>query len=263
MPVISLTTDFGTREGYHAVMKGVIYGICPKAKIVDITHDIQPQNLFETAFILEINVFYFPKDTVHIVVVDPGVGTARRPIAGRIGSQRFVTPDNGVLTRLLLRAEREGLDVEFVHTDQPGYWLEDLSSTFHGRDLFSPIGAHLTNGVPLGSLGTPISDPVRLPMNHPQPAHDGVNGEVIHIDHFGNAITNITAADIAHLGEIQVQLCGETISGMVNTFGDRPPGSLLALWDSSKYLMLSEFGGLKQIHPQVGDLVQIRSIFLR
>jgi hypothetical protein len=260
MSLITLTTDFGTREGYPAAMKGVIYNIAPEAKIVDITHNIQPQNIYEAAFILEINVFYFPKDTVHIVVVDPGVGTARRPIAGRIGSQRFVAPDNGVLTRLLLRAERENWPVEFVHIDRPKYWLADLSSTFHGRDLFAPVGAQLTNDVTLAELGTPITSLERLRMAQPQETAEGVTGEVIHIDHFGNAITNITAQDISHLGEVQVSLCGKTVSGLVRTFSEHPAGTLLALWDSSKYLMVSEYGGLKQIQPKLGNPVQVRSI---
>ncbi len=260
MSLITLTTDFGEREGYHAVMKGVIYGIAPDVKIVDISHAISPQDLYEAAFILEINAFYFPAETVHVVVVDPGVGTARRPLAGRIGSQFFVAPDNGVLTRVLLYAERENLPMTFVHLDQERYWLDDLSSTFHGRDLFAPAGAHLASGVPLKQLGVPVIDLVRLPMHLPQRGAESVTGEVIHIDHFGNAITNITAADIAHLGGVQVSLCGRSTRGLVKTFGDRPAGSLLALWDSSRYLMVSEYGGLKQIQPEVGDAVVVSSL---
>ncbi len=260
MTLITLTTDFGEREGYPAAMKGVIYGIAPDAKIVDITHAISPQNLHQAAFVLEINTFFFPAYTVHIVVVDPGVGTARRPLAGRIGSQFFIAPDNGVLTRVLLYAERENLPMAFVHLDQERYWLNDLSSTFHGRDLFAPAGAHLASGVPLTQMGTPISDLLRLPMHQPQRGMDAVTGEVIHIDHFGNAITNITAADMAHLGEVQVSLCGHSVNGIVKTFKDRPEGELLALWDSSRYLMVSEFGGLKQIQPTVGDSVIVRPV---
>jgi S-adenosylmethionine hydrolase len=211
--LITLTTDFGSREGYPAAMKGVIYTIAPEARIVDITHEIRPQDLYETAFILEINVFYFPVSTVHVVVVDPGVGSARRAVAGQIGSQYFVAPDNGVLTRLLLRAERENWPVEFVHADQPAYWREDVSATFHGRDIFAPLGAHMAAGVPLNALGSPVHDMVRLPLRAPEAIPHGVRGEVIHIDHFGNAITNLTPAEVVPLGQgVQVELCGKTVT---------------------------------------------------
>ena len=255
--LITLTTDFGNREGYPAAMKGMIYTLAPEARIVDITHEIRPQNLYEAAFILEINVFFFPPGTVHVVVVDPGVGTDRRPLVGRIGEQTIVAPDNGVITRLLLRAEREGWKTAFVHADKPAYWRGEISSTFHGRDIFAPLGAHLAAGVPMKALGRPILNPIRLPVQNPQRTSDGVRGEVIHVDHFGNAITNLRAEDLAGLEDVQVQAFGQTIDGLVRTFSDRPKGSLLALWDSSGYLMVSEFGGLKQIQPQVGDEVLV------
>jgi S-adenosylmethionine hydrolase len=253
MTVITLTTDFGTSEGYHGVMKGVIYNISPQAKIVDLTHAIPAQDLYAAAFILEINVFYFPEDSIHVVVVDPGVGTERRAIAGRIGDQYFVAPDNGVLTRVLMRAEREEWKTTFVTLDRPSYWLEDVSSTFHGRDIFAPVGAHLSNGERLEAMGTPVNDLVQLPVSSPVKNAQGVNGEVIYIDHFGNAITNIRHEDIADLSEIKIQVGGQMIDGLAKTFGDQPHGTLLALWDSSKYLMVSEFGGLKQIDVKVGD----------
>lgn len=258
--LITLTTDFGSREGYPAAMKGVIFGIVPEAKIVDITHEIEPQNLAEAAFILEINAFHFPADTVHIAVVDPGVGSERRPLVGRIGSQRFVVPDNGVISRLLLCAEREGWPVELFHADRPQYWRDEISATFHGRDIFAPLGAHLASGVALEELGTQVDDPLRMLINTPAPFPGSVRGEVIHIDHFGNAITNIRSEDIAGLGEVQIRLGGRKVHGLVNTFSDRPPGTLLALWDSSGYLMVSEYGGLQQIWPLVGDEVLVLSV---
>ncbi|MCJ7622947.1 MAG: SAM-dependent chlorinase/fluorinase [Anaerolineaceae bacterium] len=260
MPIITLTTDFGMREGYHAVMKGVIYGIIPDVKIVDISHDIHPQDIHEAAFILEINVFYFPAKTVHVVVVDPGVGTERRPIAVQIGSQLFVAPDNGVLTRVLMCAERENWPVQCVYIDKPEYWLEDISTTFHGRDIFAPTGAHLAAGVPLEAIGTPIKDLIRLEMHPPKRTKVSLVGEVIHIDHFGNAITNIRAHDIAHLGDVSISLCGQRITGLSRTFGDAAHGTLLAVWDSSEYLMVSEYGGLKGISPERGDQVLVENL---
>ena len=257
MPLITLTTDFGTKEGYPAAMKGVIYTLLPDARIVDITHDIQPQNLYEAAFVLEINAFFFPPETVHIVVVDPGVGTARRAAAGRVGDQFFVGPDNGVLTRVLLHAERENLPYEFVQAENPAYWRSQVSSTFHGRDIFAPLGAHLARGIALDALGPPLRDLVRLPMQMPQRGDNCVTGEVIHIDHFGNAITNLRAADLAGLGDIRVSAAGKTIRGLSATFSGQPAGTLLALWDSSGYLMISEYGGLQQIKLKVGDEVSV------
>lgn len=257
--LITLTTDFGNREGYPAAMKGVIYTIAPEAKIVDITHEIQPQNLYEAAFILEINVFFFPPGTVHIVVVDPGVGTERRPLVGRIGDQYLVAPDNGVITRLLLRSGREGWPTAFMHADQPEYWRSGISATFHGRDIFAPLGAHLAAGVPLEALGSLIQDPIRLPLQIPERTPDGVCGEIIHIDHFGNAISNLRAGDLPRGENLQVILCGQAIHGLSRTFSDHASGELLALWDSSGYLMVSEFGGLKQIQPQVGEPICVRA----
>jgi S-adenosylmethionine hydrolase len=258
LTVITLTTDFGTSEGYHSVMKGVIYNIAPQVKIVDMTHAIPPQNLYAAAFVLEINVFYFPEDSIHVVVVDPGVGTERRAVAGRIGDQYFVAPDNGVLTRVLLRAGREGWSTEFVTLDRPSLWLEDISSTFHGRDIFAPVAAHLANGERLEAMGTPLKDLVHLPIALPVKNEEGVKGEVIYIDHFGNAITNFRREDIEQLNEVKVHVAERVIDGMAKTFGDEPHGTLLALWDSSKYLMVSEFGGLKQIDVKVGDPVVVK-----
>jgi len=257
MTLITLTTDFGTSEGYHGVMKGVIYNIAPMVKIVDLTHAIPAQDLYAAAFILEINVLYFPEDSIHVVVVDPGVGTERRAIAGRIGDQYFVAPDNGVLTRVLLRAEREDRKTTFVTLDRPSYWLEDVSSTFHGRDIFAPVGAHLANGERLEAMGTPLNELVHLPISYPVRNAEGVSGEVIYIDHFGNAITNIRREDIAHLGHARVRTGEHVIDGLVKTFGDQPHGVLLALWDSSKYLMVSEYGGLKQISVKVRDPIMV------
>ena len=163
MAFITLTTDFGTEDGNVGVMKGVIWGIAPKAQIADISHLVSPQNIHMAAFILNRHVYYFPEGTIHIVVVDPGVGTERRPIAAQIGPQRFVGPDNGVFTPMYKRAEKEGWPVKIVHTNKPKYWGDKISDIFHGRDIFSPVGAHLAAGVPLEALGTEIDDPIQIP----------------------------------------------------------------------------------------------------
>lgn len=271
MTIISLMTDFGLKDGNVGVMKGIIWGICPEAQIADLSHTIQPQNVREAALILFRSAPYFPKDTVHVVVVDPGVGTARRPIATQIGPQRFVCPDNGVLTMVLEHAEKENWPVEIVHLDKPQYWLPEVSHVFHGRDIFAPSAAHLARGVPLRDLGTPITDPVRLGLPKPQRTARGWRGEVIHIDHFGNIASNIRtehlgkslvvgqSPTIADKHEITVELCGIQIHGMLDTFGERPAGELVALMGSTGNLIVSVVNGsaAARLNAKVSDTVEV------
>ena len=267
MTNITLTTDFGSRQGSDAVMHGAIYRIAPDAVITDLSHHISPQNVREAAFVVNNSAFFFPEGTVHVVVVDPGVGTRRRAIACRIGPQYFVAPDNGVLSACIRRAAEEGWLVEFVDLDKPEFWLDDVTMTFHGRDLFAPVAAHLAVGVSLNDLGTPLDDPITIPLWRSQRNEDdSVTGEVIYVDDFGNAICSVLPDEIAHLDVpdgIQVELCGAVIEGMVTTFGDSEYDSdtLIALWDSSGYLLVSENNGTggRVIHPSPGDAVTVRT----
>ena len=268
MTCITLTTDFGTRQGSDAVLHGAIYGIAPDAVITDLSHHITPQDIREANFVVNNSAFFFPAGTVHVIVVDPGVGTERKPIAARIGDHYFVAPDNGVLTACLERARDEGWSSEFVHLDRPEYWLENVTMTFHGRDLFSPVGAHLAAGVPLADLGTPFDDPIRIPLWGAERHSDGsVTGEVIYIDDFGNTICSILPEEIAHLpvpDGVEVDICGARIKGMVSTFGDSEydTDTLIALWDSSGYLLVSENNGTggKVIKPGPRDPVTVRKL---
>jgi S-adenosylmethionine hydrolase len=267
MTNITLTTDFGTRQGSDAVLHGAIYGIAPDAVITDLSHHITPQDIREANFVVSNSAFFFPAGTVHVIVVDPGVGTDRRPIAARIGDHYFVAPDNGVLTACLDRARRDGWSTEFVDLDRTEYWLENVTMTFHGRDLFAPVGAHLAAGVPLSDLGTSFDDPIEIPLWGAEQHDDGsVTGEVIYIDDFGNAICSILPEEIAHLlvpDGVEVDICGARIKGMVSTFGDSEYDSdtLIALWDSSGYLLVSENNGTggKVIKPKPRDLVTVRT----
>lgn len=263
MPVITLITDFGIKDGNVGVMKGVIWGICPTAQISDLSHMIQAQNIREAAYIFARSVPYFPKDSIHIVVVDPGVGTKRRPMAAKIGDWFYVGPDNGTITGLLQRAEQERWQTEFVELDRNKYWLPKVSFVFHGRDIFSPIAAHLANGVPLRELGTPFTDPVQLELPKPEETKDGWRGEVIQIDHFGNISSNIRAE---HLGEairqkekILVHLNGMEIKGLVNTFGERPVGELIALLGSTGNLGISVVNGnaAAKFGVKIGDEILV------
>lgn len=263
MTVVSLMTDFGIKDGNVGVMKGVIWGIAPDAQISDLSHVIQPQNIREAALILARSAPYFPPDSVHVVVVDPGVGTARRPLAAKIGSQYYVGPDNGSITLLLERAEKEGWSCEFVHLDKPKFWLGNISHVFHGRDIFAPVAGHLASGVPLAELGTRIVDPVRLALPKPEQIANGWRGEIIHIDHFGNLASNIRVENLSsaltHMDGCNVSLAGETIKGLVNTFGERQPDDLVALLGSTGNLIVSVVNGsaAARLSVKVGDSIEI------
>ena len=259
---ITLLTDFGTTEGEHTVIKGVIWRILPGASIADLSHDISPQNIREAALVLERTAHYFPAETVHVVVVDPGVGTERRAIAARFGDQFFVGPDNGVCTPLLERAERaerENSPIEIVHLNKPEYWLDDVSDIFHGRDVFAPCGGHLAKGVPLAKLGSPITEVVRYHVPRPIFKGDVLHGEVMHIDHYGNIIANMRRDDIEPMRPVDVWLSGCQIGGLARTFGERAPGGLLALYSPMYYLMIAVTNGnaAAELGARVGDPVQV------
>jgi len=263
MPVISLLTDFGLKDGNVGVMKGVIWRICPQAQIADLSHLISPQNIAEAALVLFRAMPYFPPFSVHVAVVDPGVGTARRPMAARIGDQYYVGPDNGTLTLCLARAERLGQAVMCIHLNKPQYWLEDVSHVFHGRDIFAPVAGHLAAGVQLEALGVSFSDPVLLPLPRPERTPLGWRGEIIHIDHFGNVSSNLRIEDLPnvlkHKEKVTVRVGGLEIHGLVNTFGDRQPGEAVALFGSTGNLLVCVVNGsaAERLNLKIGDPLEI------
>jgi S-adenosylmethionine hydrolase len=261
MKFITLLTDFGLRDGYPGVMRGVIYRIAPDAQIADISHTIRPQNIREGSLTWNHSYAYFPEGTVHVGVVDPGVGTQRRPIAARLGNYFFVCPDNGLITPMLETAEKTGAPVEIVHLNQPRFWLPQVSNVFHGRDIFSPVAAHLANGVALKDLGDPIHDAVRQPIPQPQATGSGWRGEIISIDHFGNLRTNLESEQLQNLRDIRVRIAGKEIHGLVRTFGDRAPGELVALIDSDNDLAISIVNGdaAQEIGVDIGAPVEVIS----
>ncbi len=259
MPTITLMTDFGIRDGNVGVMKGVIWNICPEAQIADLSHMIGPQNIQEAAFTLSRSAPYFPKGTIHVVVVDPGVGTGRRPMAARIGDAFFVLPDNGVLTMLLDRATAQKQSIECVELKDPKYRLPVVSHVFHGRDIFAPAGGHLAAGVPMSALGPAFTDPVKIDLPKPVRSPQGLRGEVIHNDHFGNIISNIRVEDLAEAlarkEGITVRLGQTEIRGLVDTFGERPVGQVIALLGSTGNLIVSVVNGsaAQKLGARVGD----------
>ncbi len=262
MSVITLLTDFGANDGYVGVMKGVIWSIAPQAQIADLTHEIPPQDVLTGAITLERCVPFFPPGTVHVAVVDPGVGTHRRSIAALIERQYFVGPDNGLATLLIESAERQGAEITVVNLDKPAYWLNKISTTFHGRDIFAPVGAHLANGVPVGSIGSLIHDPHRISIPTPDAIEAGWRGQIVRIDHFGNCATNLERHHIAKTGRIQVKIKGRIITDMVKSFGERSSGELAAMINSDDRLEIAVVNGSASqlLNARVGDRVEITSL---
>jgi S-adenosylmethionine hydrolase len=252
MTIITLLTDFGLKDGYVGVMKGVIWGIAPQVQIADITHQIHPQNVPEGALALGRVAPYFPAGTIHTAVVDPGVGTQRRPIAARLGEQFFVGPDNGLCTVLVEQARQSEAEVQFIQLDQPQYWLQEISKVFHGRDIFSPAAAHLANGVPLAELGSPLQDPHLLEFPQPQRVRAGWRGQVILVDNFGNLSTNLTHQHLTGIAPALVRIAGRQIHGLVNTFGDAQPGELVAMFGEADDLTVSIVNGSAAAALSVG-----------
>ena len=259
MTVITLTTDFGTGDHEAGVLKGVIWTIAPLVQIADLSHDIKPHDILEAALLLWRAAPYFPDGTIHVTVIDPGVGTPRRGIAAHLGSQYFVGPDNGLLSLLMVRAEGDNDKLSFVHLDKSKYWLPEVSNVFHGRDIFAPIAAHLASGTPLSSLGTSINDPVRIEIPMPARISKGWLGQVIHIDHFGNLSTNLNVRHLNPTKEVTVKIKGEQIAGLVSTFGERPIGTLVALLDSSGSIAISVVNGnaAQVLNAGVGDEIEV------
>ena len=187
MSVITLTTDFGTRDWFVGTMKGVIASIAPRSTVVDLTHDLPPGDIRGGAFALAASHRFFPKGTIHVAVVDPGVGSRRKAIAVQTAKGVFVGPDNGVLSWALAKEK-----IRAIHAlENEAYFLQPVSRTFHGRDIFAPVAAHLSRGVPIQKLGPALKDFVRLDWPEPRVRRGGFEGEVVYIDRFGNAITNL------------------------------------------------------------------------
>jgi S-adenosyl-L-methionine hydrolase (adenosine-forming) len=257
--IITLTTDFGVRDGFAAIMKGVIYGIAPNVKIVDISHSIAPQGIREGAHTLSRAVPFFPQGTIHIYVVDPGVGTKRRPLAARLGEYCFVGPDNGLLTPIIKAAERNKQSIEFVQLDNPNFWLPKISRTFHGRDIFSPVGAHIANGISLRMVGTPFNDPVRMELTHPEKTNSGWISHITVIDIFGNLTTDLPASALQSQTDILFRLRGAEVEGITESYGHKQPGELIAVIDSEDYIEIAVVNGAaaQKLGAKVGDVVEV------
>ncbi len=244
--IITLITDYGLRDSFAASVKGVILRINPQATIVDISHEIAPQDIWEAAFALKTAYTYFPKGTVHLSVVDPGVGSGRRPIIAVTESYYFVGPDNGIFS--LIYAEAERLRVHQITASH--YYLPSPGPTFHGRDIFAPVAAWLAKGIPSGNFGEEITDFVKLNVPVPKKGQGTVEGHVIHIDRFGNIITNITYKDIQSIApegadpaalSVVVSIAGKEVKGIKKFYAENAPSEPGAIINSSGYLEVFAF----------------------
>jgi len=261
LTVISLLTDFGDRDAFVGIMKGVIWKIAPQVQIADLTHWIEPQNVMHAALILGQAYAYFPEGSVHVAVVDPGVGTQRKAIAARIGKFFFVAPDNGLLTLPLERSEKLGEPIHAVELNEPRFWLPTVSNSFHGRDIFAPCAAHLATGVPLDEMGSRLDsrELVRVAIPKPQPIKNGWQAQILMVDVFGNLISNLTVDDLGGQAVRSVRIAGVSIERFTRTFGEAPPGYLISMFDSSGYLSVCVVNGnaQKQLNVRVGEPLEV------
>ena len=235
---VTLTTDFGTSDHFVGVMKGVILSICPDAAIVDISHDIQPFGIAQGAFLIAQAWRWFPAGTVHVVIVDPGVGSARRPVLMEAAGHRFIAPDNGVLA--MVANEVEGVVVREITNRK--LWLPEVSRTFHGRDIFAPSAAHLAAGRRPSSVGSAINDYHKSDFYRPQRTGRRIwTGAVLHADRFGNLITNFHLRDYPELRKRPFTLTAGTavIEALLGTYADASLGEIFALEGSSGYVEIS------------------------
>ena len=256
--LITLTTDFGYGSSYVAVMKGVILSINPAAEVVDIAHNVPPQDILRGALLLVEASHWFPAGTIHVAVVDPGVGSERRLLYARVGDQVYVAPDNGLLNPLA----RQRQPSTIIALENREFWLPEISSTFHGRDILAPVAAQLSLGLEPERLGPRIDSIVELSWPEPSVIENKILGEVLSIDGFGNLITNIRGHLLLRRGTataFRVACEGHSTENFVRTYADRPPGTLVALIGSSGLLELAIVAGSAANHLDAhnGSLVEV------
>jgi S-adenosylmethionine hydrolase len=256
--IVTLTTDFGTAGPYVAALKGVLLDLAPNVQLVDVCHTISPQNILEGGFVLAGIVDVFPKGTVHLAVIDPGVGTERRLIAAKVADAWFVVPDNGLLTGVARGRELSGI----WELTNPALQRSVVSATFHGRDILAPAAAHLTRGGDPAQLGPRRTGFITLRNFEPNADGQGFAGEVIFRDAFGNLITNINVDHIRDTPRDSwaIEIAGECIQGILRTYGDRPSGTLIALVGSSGWVEVAVVNGdaARQLTAGAGTTVWIR-----
>lgn len=252
--VIALLTDFGTRDYFVGAMKGAILSIAPKASIIDITHDIEPQDIRGAALTFAACYQDFPQGTVFVVVVDPGVGSNRRAIAATSGGYHFVAPDNGVLSFVLAKNAR------LYELTNRKYFAREVSNTFHGRDIFAPVAGHLSSGISPSECGPEIDDPVLFEFPRPFRISDKVfSAEIIHIDHFGNLLTNLTPADLPT--EFHIEMKGVTIERNLGYYAEAKSDEPFSILGSAGFLeiVVNQRSAKEHFSAQVGDKLIVQT----
>ncbi len=248
--IITLLSDFGLEDPYVGQMKGVIFGIHPPARVVDLTHAVAPGDIHQGAWIIAESHRFFTPGTVHVAVVDPGVGSARRPLVEVTSSHLFVAPDNGLLWPILAREPGARL----IHIRNPAYLRDEVSHTFHGRDVFAPVAAHLARGLPPETLGPPLDDPVKIRLSEPRRRGPALCGIITRVDRFGNLITNLSRQQLEAFlqGSTPVFQAGQfRVQGIHKTYSDVPPGRPVALIGSSGTLELAVNQGRADERPEL------------
>jgi len=256
--IITLTTDFGVGSPYVAQMKGVILSINTDVSLVDITHEIAPQDVRSAAQVLDEACRWFPEGTIHVAVVDPGVGTERPLVCASLGCQHFIAPDNGLLSLVLRGAD----PIRIIRLADRRYWRKEVSSTFHGRDILAPVAAYLSRGVSPDAFGPRHDQLVSLDFSCPVRTSHSITGKITSIDSFGNLISNIDSSMLpgdALRASVRVRLGSHEVQGLVSTYGNGTPGSLVALIGSAGRLEIAVVGGdaAQQLHARVGDEVLV------
>jgi len=267
--VITLLTDFGLADPYVGVMRGVILGIDPEATTVDLTHDVTPQDILQGAFLLGTSWHYFPPGTIHIAVVDPGVGTERRALLVQGPEHAFLAPDNGLLSFVLPEQEVNGpLFQPYIGPVPPGfkayaltnprYWRHPVSATFHGRDIFAPAAAHLSLGISPSELGEPVHSLTRLAVPVAEWQGNALAGYVLHIDRFGNVVTNITEALLGHERQaLAIEIGGRRVEGLSATYAAREGLSALIGSHGNLEIVVKNGSAAQLLGVKVGDELQI------
>ncbi len=258
-PVITLLTDFGTADYFVAAVKGVILTANPRVLLVDITHDVEPQNIEEGAFTLLACYRDFPEGTINVAVVDPGVGSARRPVVVSAGSRYFVGPDNGLFSYVYDREPSH----QVFHVTASEYLRQPPSPTFHGRDIFAPVAAALANGIQPEAFGPRVTDAVRLgPLSPVKDDSGRLQGRIIHIDRFGNCITNFTPSDLPDSKAVKLLVNGRVIETFRKFFTDEhgSEDEIFAIWGSAGFLELAvnRRSAAQVLHAQCGDVVSVQ-----
>ncbi len=256
--IITLTTDFGLDDPFVGILKGIILGIAPEARLVDISHAVEPGNVLQAAHVLEAAHPWFPEGTVHCVVVDPGVGSERRALAVKSGGAFFVAPDNGVLTPVL------GPRSRVVALGNRKYFLKKVSATFHGRDVFAPVAAWIARGTSLAQMGKKISDPVTLTLPLAEKTQTGLRGEIVHIDRFGNLMSNLKGDALGNspqdIEKYKVLLSEREIAGPFPNYAackKGEPGWLINSWDAVE-IFCRETSAAKKLKAKVGTRVTLK-----